>query len=76
VKQRIALLCSLGQISTRASRRRTRAVGGQPEDRRQGLLVEAAAIHAITAHKDENTPQLREQIKAAMKDEVPGVLAG
>jgi hypothetical protein len=29
----------------------------------------------VTAHKHEDTPELREQIRGAMKDEVPGVLA-
>ena len=38
-------------------------------------LVEAAAIHAITAHKHEDTPELRDMIRQGMKDEVPGVLA-
>jgi predicted small metal-binding protein len=38
-------------------------------------LVEAAAMHAVTAHKHEDTPQLREEIRGAMKEEVPGALA-
>jgi predicted small metal-binding protein len=38
-------------------------------------LVEAAAIHAVTAHGHEDTPQLREEIRGAMKEEVPGALA-
>jgi hypothetical protein len=38
-------------------------------------LVEAAAIHVATAHKHEDTPELREQIRAAMKEEVPSALA-
>ena len=33
-------------------------------------LVEAAAIHAVTAHKHEDTPELREQIRSSMKPEV------
>jgi hypothetical protein len=37
-------------------------------------LVEAAAIHAITAHQHEDTPELREHIREAMKDEVPTAL--
>ena len=37
-------------------------------------LVEAAAIHAITAHQHEDTPQLRDEIRKTMKDEVPGTL--
>ena len=38
-------------------------------------LVEAAAIHAITVHQHPDTPELREEIRGAMKDEVPGALA-
>lgn len=37
-------------------------------------LVEAGAIHAITAHGHEDTPELREQIRSGLKDEVPGAL--
>jgi Protein of unknown function (DUF1059) len=37
-------------------------------------LVEAAAIHAITAHRHEDTPELREEMRAALKDEAPGAL--
>ena len=37
-------------------------------------LVEAAAIHAITAHQHDDTPQLRDEIRKTMKDEVPGTL--
>jgi hypothetical protein len=33
-------------------------------------LVEAASVHAITAHKHADTPELREQIRGAMKEEV------
>ena len=32
-------------------------------------LVEAAAVHAITAHKHEDTPQLREDLRKMMKEE-------
>ena len=38
-------------------------------------VVEAAAIHAVTAHKHEDTPELREQIRQSLKDEAPGALA-
>lgn len=38
-------------------------------------LIEAAAIHAVTAHKHEDTPELREEIRAALKNEAPGALA-
>jgi hypothetical protein len=33
-------------------------------------LVEPAAVHAITAHKHPDTPELREQIRASMMAEV------
>jgi hypothetical protein len=38
-------------------------------------LVEAAVTHAVTAHQHEDTPELREQIRQSMKEEVPGALA-
>ena len=38
-------------------------------------LVEAAAIHAVTAHGHDDTVELRQQIRQTMKDEVPGALA-
>jgi hypothetical protein len=38
-------------------------------------LVEAAVIHAVTAHGHEDTPQLREEIRGAIKEEVPGAIA-
>jgi hypothetical protein len=38
-------------------------------------LVEAGAQHAVTAHGHEDTPKLREEIRGAMKSEVPGALA-
>jgi hypothetical protein len=41
----------------------------------EGHLVEAAAMHAVTAHKHEDTPELREEIRKTMKEEVPGALA-
>jgi predicted small metal-binding protein len=37
-------------------------------------LVEAAATHAVTAHKHEDTPELRNEIRGTMKEEVPGAL--
>ena len=36
-------------------------------------LLDAAVIHAVTAHQHENTPELREQIRAALKPETDGV---
>ena len=38
-------------------------------------LVDAAAVHAVTVHKHEDTPELREEIRKGMKEEVPGALA-
>jgi hypothetical protein len=38
-------------------------------------VVEAAAIHAVTAHQHEDTPELREQIRGTLKEDVPGALA-
>jgi hypothetical protein len=38
-------------------------------------LLNAATIHAVTAHQHEDTPELREQIRQSLKDEVPAALA-
>jgi hypothetical protein len=38
-------------------------------------VLEAAAIHAVTAHQHEDTPQLREEIRGALKEEMPAALA-
>jgi hypothetical protein len=38
-------------------------------------VLEAAAIHAVTAHQHEDTPELRQQLRGMLKEEVPGVLA-
>jgi predicted small metal-binding protein len=38
-------------------------------------VLDAAVTHAVTVHGHEDTPALREQIKQALKDEVPGALA-
>jgi hypothetical protein len=38
-------------------------------------VVEAAAIHAVTAHQHDDTPELREQIRGSLKEEAPGALA-
>jgi predicted small metal-binding protein len=38
-------------------------------------LLDAAVIHAVTAHGHEDTPELRDQIRQLLKDEVPGALA-
>jgi Protein of unknown function (DUF1059) len=38
-------------------------------------LLDAAVIHAVTAHQHENTPELREQIRGALKPESAGVHA-
>ncbi len=36
-------------------------------------VLDAAVIHAVTAHQHENTPELREQIRGALKTEVAGI---
>jgi predicted small metal-binding protein len=38
-------------------------------------VLAAAVTHAVSVHGHEDTPQLREQISEALKDEVPGALA-
>jgi predicted small metal-binding protein len=38
-------------------------------------LMEAAVTHAVTAHGHEDTPELREQLRGALRDEVPAALA-
>ncbi len=38
-------------------------------------VLDAAVIHAVTAHGHEDTPELREQIRGLLKEEVPGALA-
>jgi predicted small metal-binding protein len=38
-------------------------------------LLAAAVTHAVTAHGHEDTPELREQIRGALKEAEPGVLA-
>ena len=35
-------------------------------------LVEAAAVHAITAHGEKDTPQLREEMRKLMREEGGG----
>ncbi len=34
-------------------------------------VVEAAAQHAASVHGHDDTPELREQLRAVLKDEVP-----
>jgi len=38
-------------------------------------VLDAAVTHAVTAHGHEDTPELREQIRQSLKDDVPGALA-
>ncbi|HSZ05432.1 MAG TPA: DUF1059 domain-containing protein [Solirubrobacteraceae bacterium] len=38
-------------------------------------VLDAAVIHAVTAHGHQDTPELRDQIKGILKDEVPSALA-
>lgn len=37
----------------------------------EGEVATAAAMHAATAHKHEDTPELRDQLRSTLKDEVP-----
>jgi hypothetical protein len=34
-------------------------------------VVAAAAMHAVAAHQHADTPELRDEIRAMLKDEVP-----
>jgi predicted small metal-binding protein len=34
-------------------------------------VVDAAVLHAVAVHKEKDTPQLREEIKALIKDGAP-----
>jgi hypothetical protein len=38
-------------------------------------LLNAAVTHAVTQHGHEDTPELREQLRAALKPEMPAALA-
>jgi predicted small metal-binding protein len=38
-------------------------------------VLNAAVIHAVTAHGHEDTPELRDQIRGILKEEVPSALA-
>jgi predicted small metal-binding protein len=38
-------------------------------------ILQAAVTHAVTAHGHQDTPELREQLRAALKDETPAALA-
>jgi predicted small metal-binding protein len=38
-------------------------------------VMKAATIHAVTAHQHADTPELREQIRSLLKEEVPSALA-
>jgi hypothetical protein len=38
-------------------------------------LLNAATVHAVTAHGHQDTPELRDEIRTMMKVEVPGALA-
>jgi predicted small metal-binding protein len=38
-------------------------------------VLDAAVVHAVTAHGHTDTPELREQIRQGLKEEVPGALA-
>jgi predicted small metal-binding protein len=38
-------------------------------------VLDAAVVHAVTAHGHQDTPELRDQIRQALKEEVPSALA-
>jgi len=38
-------------------------------------VLDAAVIHAVTAHGHEDTPELRQQIQQILKEEAPSSLA-
>jgi predicted small metal-binding protein len=38
-------------------------------------VLSAAVIHAVTAHGHQDTPELRDEIKGILKEEVPTALA-
>jgi predicted small metal-binding protein len=38
-------------------------------------VLDAAVIHAVTAHGHQDTPELRDQIRGILKEEVPSALA-
>ncbi len=38
-------------------------------------VLDAAVIHAVTAHGHRDTPELRDQITQLLKEEVPSALA-
>lgn len=38
-------------------------------------VLNAAVIHAVSAHGHEDTPELREQVKQMLKEESPGAPA-
>jgi len=38
-------------------------------------VLDAAVIHAVTAHGHEDSPELREQLRGALKEEPEGVHA-
>jgi predicted small metal-binding protein len=41
-------------------------IAGEEEE-----VVRAAAEHAVSVHSHEDSPELREQIRSGLKDEVP-----
>ncbi len=38
-------------------------------------VLDAAVVHAVTAHQHEDTPELREQIRGSLKEETAGIHA-
>jgi len=48
----------------------TLTISGEEEE-----VVRAAAEHAVSVHGHEDTPELREMVRANLKDEVPAAVA-
>jgi len=41
----------------------------------EGELLEAAVLHAVNVHKHQDTPELREALRSAIKEGAPPVAA-
>jgi predicted small metal-binding protein len=48
----------------------TLMISGEEEE-----VVRAAAEHAVSVHGHEDTPELREMVRASLKDEAPAAVA-
>jgi predicted small metal-binding protein len=48
----------------------TLTISGEEEE-----VVRAAAEHAVSVHDHEDTPELRDMVRASLKDEAPAAVA-